>query len=185
MHLLLVALRVWIEEDQSRVGQCLLGILSSLGLCFYHLVVEREEHTVKKATVLSFNGKPPSIKVPFKHLLKLVIRMKNVHEGEATAISMKAAAVKRSICPLDNSPELNDKLFIIQNKLLVDFCIHNCYLPIHCKWQHLILLSKVLRIGHIKGMTFNLRLNLYFLEDLQYLSHDVADFGKSSLGLLL
>ena len=93
MHLLLIALGVWVEKDNRRVLQIfwlralLLGIHVLLHLLTSHhfFGVKRNEHGVDKFAVLGFDVKLSSVKVLNHHLIKLIQRMEHIFEADSTA----------------------------------------------------------------------------------------------------
>ena len=82
VDLLLVALGVWVEEDDGGVVKmlwCLIVVLTlSTKLLYFldsphFLIVEGEEHAVQLHTILRLNIELPPIKIFLKHVLQLII----------------------------------------------------------------------------------------------------------------
>ena len=81
VNLLLVALGIWVEEDDGgvvKVHWCLIVVLTkSTNLHFldspHFLIVEGEEHAVQLHTTLRLNIELSPIKIFLKHVLQLII----------------------------------------------------------------------------------------------------------------
>ena len=119
VYLLLVKLGIGVEKDYSWK----INVLRRLCLHLWHqldlLVIVREKHAIDFHPVLRLDHERSAIEIFYKHLLQLIVWMKQIGINHVTAVTSAAPIVKRVVGLLDNGSELDHQVFKLRQQLVV------------------------------------------------------------------